>query len=94
MLLIFIFNYVIDGMNLKVFVGFCRLLGLWKWNSGEFLLIIYLVFFSIINNYDMLVILCIFDYCGIFYVNFFVDLRVFDNCCNNFFLFFICFIVI
>lgn len=66
MLLILNFNYVIDGMNLKVFIGFCGLLGLWKWNNGEFLLIIYFMFFSLINNYDMLVILCIFNYCGIF----------------------------
>lgn len=72
-------------MNLKVSVGLRRLSGSWKWNSGEPLSITHPMLSSTINNYDMSVIPCTFDYCGIFHANSFVDLRVSDNCCNNLF---------
>lgn len=87
---IFNFNYVTDGMNLKVSIGLRRLSGSWKWNNGESLSITHPMLSSSINNYDMSVIPCTFNYCGIFQANSFVDLRVHDNCCNNLLSYFVC----
>lgn len=75
----------------SVLIGFCSILG-WIWSNGELMLVSYVYVKSLINNYDGVMYLCSYNFCGVLYVVFIVDFEFFDNCCNNILRLFVCFI--
>lgn len=85
---------ITDGMDSKVAIGLHRSLGLWKWQNGKLLAITHSLVSDAINNVDLAVNPCNFDYCGIFRAVSFADFRIFDNCCNNLLSSFVCSTVI
>lgn len=79
-----------DGFDSKAAIGLHRSLGSWKWQNGQPLSITHPLVSNAMNNVDLTMYLCNFDYCGIFKAVSFADFRIFDNCCNNLLSTFVC----
>lgn len=80
------------GFNVGIFVviGFYSIFLIWIWSNGELVFFNYIYVKILINDYDLEVYLCYYNYCGVLWVYFIVDIWIFDRCCINIFNLFVC----